>query len=204
MEPFDGLLLITGIRLLMGFGAGALPLYRTIIATMHSFRKTFAVFLVIFGTALAQAVGASGGDEHSVASNASHPHDSHELAVFIGGATRHDDGTFDDTGMAISLEYEYRFAPKFGVGAVVEWVVFADEHRDFAFAVPLFWHPLDGLILSAGPGFETDGGHETFLVRFGVAYLFHVRNFTLSPIVSLSMTSGANTLVYGFAIGRGF
>jgi hypothetical protein len=167
-------------------------------------RQVAGAILIIGCASFAHGAEPSGGDVHAEVSHAVHPHDSHELGVFIGGATRHEDGAFDDTGMAISLEYEYRFAPKFGVGAVVEWVAFADEHRDFAFAVPLFWHPLDGLILSAGPGFETEGGHETFLVRFGVAYIFHLRNFTLTPIVSLSMTSGPNTLVYGFAIGRGF
>jgi len=110
------------------------------------------------------------------AAHAAHPH---HLGFFIGGATRFEDGSADDTGVTYGLEYEYRFAPDWGMGAVVEGVAFADDHRDLAFAFPLIWHPLDSLSLGIGPGFETDGSHRTFLMRVSVSYGFHLRNLTI-------------------------
>jgi hypothetical protein len=173
---------------------------------MNAFRPVFAAILVLGWGAPAGGTETPGGDGHvpAGAAHGTHSNHPHHLGLFFGGATRNDDGEFDDTGLTFGLEYEYRFAPDWGVGGVVEGVVFADDHRDLAFAIPVIWHPLDALSLSAGPGLETDGGHATFLVRFAVAYGFHLRNFTFTPTLAYDMTSGPNTLVYGFAIGRGF
>ena len=132
-----------------------------------------------------------------------HERHKHHLGLFLGGATKFEKHEDDESGFSIGLDYEYRFTRRWGVGGLLEGVLTAD-HRDLAFAVPLSFHPVDPLKLSAGPGFETDGDHTEFMFRFSLAYGFEVRKYTLSPEVAVDLTEEAETLVFGFSIGRGF
>lgn len=106
--------------------------------------------------------------------------------------------------MSIGLDYEYRIDSQWGVGAVLETVVFDEEGRDLAFAIPIYWNPVSNLTLGAGPGFETDRRHTSFMVRFSASYSFHIRKFSVVPLVAVDLANGAQTLVYGFSIGRYF
>lgn len=143
-------------------------------------------------------------DVHVEEAHSSHQAHVHTLGVFIGGATRWEDDGHTETGMTVGLDYEYRFAPKWGVAAVVEGVVFAENHRDLAIAIPLVWHPVGGLALAAGPGIEFDGSKREFLTRFSVSYHLNVRKFAIVPILAVDLTSSATALVYGISIARGF
>lgn len=106
--------------------------------------------------------------------------------------------------MSIGLDYEYRFDSHWAVGAVLETVVFDDNHRDLAFAIPIYWSPVSNLSLGVGPGFETDGDHTSFMGRLSASYSFHIGEFSVVPLVAVDLANGAQTVVYGFSIGRYF
>jgi len=131
-------------------------------------------------------------------------HHKHHFGLFLGGATRFEEHHDNETGFTIGLDYEYKPLPKWGVGALVEGVAFGDNHRDLAFAFPVSFHPIEPLKLAAGPGFETSGSHTEFMVRVSAAYGFEIGKFTLSPEIAVDFVEGAQTLVFGFSIGRGF
>ena len=114
-----------------------------------------------------------------------------------------EDHGHSETGFSVGLDYEFRFVRRWGVGGVLEGVLFSDV-RDLVFAVPLSWHPIDALKLSAGPGLETDGHHNEFLFRFSMAYGFEVWKYSLSPELAVDITEEAETLVFGLSFGRGF
>ena len=136
--------------------------------------------------------------------SAQHESHLHHVGLFFGGATRYESEKSSETGFAIGLEYEYRFAPKWSVGGLVEGVSFNDSHRDLAFAFPVNFHPIAPLKLSVGPGFELEGDRTEFMVRFSAAYAFPIGKFTLTPEVSVDVLKDAQVFVYGFSIGRGF
>lgn len=133
-----------------------------------------------------------------------HHYHRHHVGVFLGGATRFADGSKTETGAALGLDYEYRFSKRWGIGGVAEAVVFSDEHRDGAFAVPVYFHPTQRLKLSAGPGFEIEDGHAEFMARFSVTYDIPVWKLILSPEVSLDVLDRKQVLLYGLTIGAGF
>lgn len=100
----------------------------------------------------------------------------HHVGVFVGGATRFQapEEEEEETGLAVGLEYEYRFAKHWGTGLLLEGVT-TDHARDGILVVPLNFHPWEWLKLSAAPGVEfIDGGGEEFVVRLGAAYEFEL------------------------------
>lgn len=129
-------------------------------------------------------------------------HHRHHLGLFLGGVTRFTDGE-SETGGALGLEYEYRFAPDWGLGGLLEDVVFG-EGRDLALVLPVSWHPWRELKLSVGPGVEFNGHDCEFLGRVSVGYDFKIGHFTLAPEVSGDFTHESQSIVYGLTLGWGF
>jgi hypothetical protein len=172
---------------------------------MKQRRFALAFFLLFSLAAATQAIGQEHVEPgaHHDPEHPGHDRHKHHLGLFLGGATKFEDHGHTETGFSVGLDYEFRFARKWGVGGLLEGVLTADV-RDLAFVVPLSFHPVDPLKLSAGPGFETDGDHTEFMFRFAAAYGFEVRRYTLSPEVSVDLTEEAETLVFGFSVGRGF
>jgi hypothetical protein len=71
-----------------------------------------------------------------------------------------------------------------------------------AVAAALFIHPVGGLELVFGAGYED---HESeFLARAGVAYAFHVGRISLTPTFSVDFVDHEENKVYGVNIGWGF
>jgi len=64
-------------------------------------------------------------------------------------------GVTDDrgeTGFSMGLDYEYKFSEIFGIGGLVD--VAGGDVRTFVVGVPIFAHPLGGLVLLLAPGIE--------------------------------------------------
>ena len=86
------------------------------------------------------------------------------------------------------LHEEFRFFPRLGIPAEVEYVNGADTE---VFAFPAIFHVYRGLMVLAGPGWETSprgnerlGDHTSFLIRTGVQYSFHLGGrFAVIPAV---------------------
>jgi len=93
--------------------------------------------------------------------------------LFLGGTTETESASF----FTIGGEYEFRFLPRFGVSAEVEYVSGADTG---VFAFPAVFHVYRGLMVLAGPGWETHprqmepGDQSSLLIRTGVQYSFHL------------------------------
>lgn len=144
---------------------------------------TMALVLLIAGAA------AAGGPDHR-----------HHLAVSAGG-TYHEKGS--QNGGAYAIEYEYRLHELVGVGAVFD-ATSGIKDDPLVLAVTAIVHPVGGLKLIAGPGFEFKR-KEDFLVRVGVGWDFHLgEHLTLGPVVTADFVSWDTNYNYGVALGWGF
>ena len=141
---------------------------------------------------------AAGGEDHGN----SHPH---HLGVFLGaGLETKRDGREEDKGFAAGLEYEYRFHKKWGVGGVFE-TLGGETIREISLVVPVSFHPGGGWRLFAGPGYEFTEQKDKPLLRLGVGYEFHARNWTIAPeFIADSVSGGAVIWIAGVAFGFGF
>lgn len=119
-----------------------------------------------------------------------HAHDEHtsrhEVAFFLGGTTETE--SEHSSFFTIGAEYEFRFLPRLGISAEIEYVNGADTG---VFAFPAVFHVYRGLMVLAGPGWETSprrnqpGDHSSFLIRAGVLYSFHLGGrFAVIPSVA--------------------
>lgn len=154
-----------------------------------------SLFLLCFGAASAWAAGP--GEAFS-------PH--HHVAGFLGGGVETKaDGREKEIGIALGVQYEYRFSQKWGVEGLVEFLG-KDTLRDAIVAVPAVFHPADGWRLFAGPGFEFTDQKDKALLRLGVGYAFHLNNhWSIAPeLFSDFISGGAVTLVGGVSIGYEF
>lgn len=107
----------------------------------------------------------------------------------------------------LGAEYEYRFIPKLGVSAAVEWV-FESDGREFVFVVPVVYHAVAGLRILAGPGFEREED-TSFLFRVGVNYAFEFGGrYAVIPALELDFINGEDSVteavVYGVNFGVSF
>lgn len=149
-----------------------------------------------------RAEEAAAGRSHIEEGEAHEAEHQHHAGLFFGGVSRFAHG-HEETGGALGLEYEYRLAPRWGLGALVEGVAVGGG-RDLALVLPLSWHPWRGLRLSVGPGVEFHEDGDEFLGRVSAGYDFHLGRFTLAPEVSGDFTREAQSLVYGLTLGVGF
>ena len=113
-------------------------------------------------------------------------------------------GITDDRGdnvFSMGLDYEYHLSELIGVGGLLD--VAGGDVRSFVVGVPVFVHPVGGLLLLAAPGVEhqNDGSNE-FLIRIGVGWEFEVgERFVLTPILNVDFVDGDKVYVYGVAFG---
>ena len=164
-----------------------------------------AALFSLFGQAHSQAEEALSQAGHDAALEDGHEagvHHRHHAALFVGGSTKYEHGQ-SESGLAIGVDYEYRFHPNWSVGGIVEGVA-TQGVRDVAAAAMLSWHPVGGLKLTAGPGIEANQHHELFMFRAGVSYGFEIGPLTLAPEVAVDITNQSHVLVYGFSLGTGF
>ncbi len=147
------------------------------------------------GSIRGTAEEAEGGEEEEPKS---------EVAVVFSGTWESES---EESFFTVGAEYEYRFIPKLGVSAAVEWVFESDE-REFVFVVPVVYHVAGGLRLLAGPGFErTD--ETSFLFRVGVNYAFEFGGrYAVIPALEFDFINGddgtTEAIIYGVNFGVSF
>ena len=147
------------------------------------------------------SVFADGDKSHEIGEHAI-PH--HWVAGSVGYAVERKRDKDADAGV-VGLEYGYRFAEHWGIGAVVEWVT-SDTARDVAVAVPVSFHPHRGWRLFFGPGVEFAEEHNDWMLRAGVGYEFELGDsWTMAPEFAYDIIeSGKRTYILGLALGRSF
>ncbi|TDI37629.1 MAG: hypothetical protein E2P02_22395 [Acidobacteria bacterium] len=120
----------------------------------------------------------------------------HEVALFLGGTTETEGKSA--SFLTLGAEYEFRFLPRLGISVEVEYVNGADTG---VFAFPAVFHVYRGLMVLAGPGWETAprgneqrGDHSSFLIRTGVQYSFHLGGrFAVIPAVDFDFVKESSS-----------
>ena len=143
------------------------------------------------------AAAASSADEEIWRTN---PH--HLSIVILGSDDR------DATAFTLGADYEYRVNEILGLGFVVEHA-FEDIDATTLLATADI-HVWQGLAFQTGPGVEfvdgedDEGREEEFTYRIGALYEFEFGRFTISPQIHYDFTTGADSLVFGGAVGFAF
>lgn len=158
--------------------------------------------------------------DHSTEHETSHHLHKHHLAIFGGAATNFNHHL---TKPGVGLDYEYRISNPLGIGLVAE--IEFTEKESFLYSIPVFYHPVNGLKLYAGPALfstvehhESESGHDDghgdthaeepkretqFGGRIGIAYDFFIGKVSIGPTVNYAF-GPSNALIYGINLGYGF
>ena len=129
------------------------------------------------------------GEEHGAGTQA--------LNLFLGGSSEFG----DRDGETLGVDYEYRLAPKWGVGGFAEGVSGLD--RSFSVGAQLYWHPVGELVLVGGPGLERREGQWEPIARFGTFYEFPIGDgWVISPALFYDITTEEGLFIYGFNFGK--
>jgi hypothetical protein len=126
------------------------------------------------------------------------------LSLFLGYALERKRSTEEEAG-AIGLDYSYRYHENWAIAGFIEELA-SDTVRDASVGVLIKYHPVEGLALFAGPGYEFAEKHNAALLRIGAGYAFALpKKWTLGPELAYDMIEGGKrTYVLGIAIGREF
>lgn len=146
--------------------------------------------------------GASADDTAHAAGNPSGPHGyyRHIAGVFLGGA--HEEFGNREDGFAIGIEYEYRFGPRFGVGAILEHTY--GNLDTWVYALPFAYHN-GPWKLYAAPGIEEAESGSERMLRLGVEYGFHVGQWEISPQLDVDFIEReGEVFVLGVVFAKGF
>jgi len=178
--------------------------FRTSLTTIRTAWLVPAVLLVL-GCFLAPPVAAQeAGEEETEYRNA--------LELFVGAVTETEESA---TGTGIGLEYQRHLSSRWSLGVEAIEISTTGVSRGFLVVVPVYFNPLGGLGLKAGPGVEgskeeaEDGGESEsstrFVMRFGAGWEFELgKRFTLTPEVNMDVIEGNLTWVYGLSFGVEF
>jgi len=118
------------------------------------------------------------------------------LNAFAGGSQE----VGDRDGGTFGVDYEYRLAPRWGVGGFAETI--AGLERSFAVGAQAYWHAVDELVLVAGPGLERSHEDWSGILRVGGFYEFSLGDgWVLSPAIFYDFTEHDDILIYGLNLG---
>lgn len=157
--------------------------------------------------------------EHEEEGGHGEHHKKNAIGLFIGGT---DAGGREFT---VGLEYERRLTKLFGIGGVIEYTKKGERGREREIEVEgeevsilekadgvatfvglVHVHPIWGLRLSAGGGFEQAREEDDQgLWRLGAAYDFEIGNdFAIAPGYAVDWINGKRNYVYGVTLSRHF
>ncbi len=129
------------------------------------------------------------------------------VAIFLGET---DSDSTKTTDFTAGIEYERRLPflnSMFGVGLTFERIFYNKKDIDI-YLLNFIAHPWKGLKFNVSPGKERKlkkGKVKTFdLFRYGVAYDFHVGQYSVTPMLNIDTVKGKTATVYGIAFGMGF
>lgn len=127
----------------------------------------------------------------------------HFPGVFVGATHAQ-----DETNFTYGIEYEYKFTPKWGVGAVYEKTEKAHYSDGIDVKVAaLYYHPYSYLRLGIGVGKEKIGGdhpHTEDLYRMSINYDYHFGDFNIEPTFAVDFIDGEKAFLVGVAFVRPF
>lgn len=124
----------------------------------------------------------------------------HVFGVFVGGAS--EEIGRRENGFVLGFEYEYRFGPNLGIGAIIERT-YGDLEID-VYALPIAYHNGPWKLYVA-PGIEDGAGGSETMFRVGVEHGFHVGKWEISPQVDIDFVEReTDVLVIGVVFARGF
>lgn len=161
--------------------------------------------LLVFVFCLAQPIAAQeAGEEETEYRNA--------VELFVGAVTETEESA---TGTGIGLEYQRHLSSRWSLGVEAIEISTTGVSRGFLVVVPVYFNPVGGLGLKAGPGVEgskeeaEDGGESEsstrFAMRFGAGWEFELgKRFTLTPEVNMDVIGENLTWVYGLSFGVEF
>jgi hypothetical protein len=106
-----------------------------------------------------------------------------------------------EKGFSMGLDYEYKFSEIFGIGGLLD--IAGSDVRSFVVGVPIFAHPVGGLVALLAPGIEhQDDGSNEALVRLGAGWEFELsERFVVAPMFNIDFVDGDKVYVYGVAFG---
>ena len=118
------------------------------------------------------------------------------LALFIGITDDRGDDVF-----SLGLDYEYKFSEVFGIGGLLDHA--GGDVRTWVVGVPIFAHPVGGLVVLLAPGIEhQDDGDNEALIRLGAGWDFELgERFVVTPVVNVDFVDGDKVYVYGVEFG---
>ena len=118
------------------------------------------------------------------------------LALFIGITDDRGDDAF-----SLGLDYEYKFSEVFGIGGLLDHA--GGDVRTWVVGVPIFAHPVGGLVVLLAPGIEhQDDGDKEALIRLGAGWDFEVgERFVITPVFNIDFVDGDKVYVYGVEFG---
>jgi hypothetical protein len=100
------------------------------------------------------------------------------------------------TSLEIGAEYEYRFAPMLGAGALVDYI-FSNPSITYLGAPEVFLHPFaTDFLLSAAPLIKISDTTSVG-VRLGTRIPIPLGLITLVPIFAVDLISGGPDYIYG-------
>lgn len=120
----------------------------------------------------------------------------HTLGVFIGDTS---EDSLNREGLTLGLEYEYRVSEGFGLGLTAEHI--GGDFDTGVFVLPAAFHSGPWKFYT-GPGIEFHSGERESLLRVGVEYGFHFKNYEISPQVDFDFVDGERLFVIGLVIAR--
>ena len=163
--------------------------------------SSVAPFLLILIATLAPGHVHAEEETHAGASHgAAHPYHRHIVGLFVGGAT--EEFGRRENGFVLGLEYEYRFGPSFGIGAIAEHTY--GDLDIWVYAVPFAYHNGPWKLYVAPGVEEGEGGNERML-RIGVEYGLHAGKWEISPQVDIDFVEReSDVVVIGVVFARGF
>ncbi len=143
---------------------------------------------------------------HGAAQHGDEHRNKNAVGLFLGASTHLDT---DDTGFTAGADYERVIVYPWGVGLIVDFASSRIE-RDLVVAVPLYFHPIRWLRLSAAPGLEVAGhseeGHEAevekeLLLRVGAEGEIELAtDLGLAAAFKVDWAGHRWTLVYGLGL----
>ena len=145
--------------------------------------RRFVHFMILLSVV---AAGSAAADEQS-------------LSLFVGNTDDRGEDAF-----SLGLAYEYRFSELLGVGGFVDHA--GGDVRTGVVGVPVFLHPVAGLLLLAAPGIEhqVDGGNE-FLFRLGLGWEFELgERWVITPVANVDFVDSEEVYVYGIEFSYRF
>lgn len=120
-----------------------------------------------------------------------------KLTLYLGGT--YPDG--EDVEQTFGIDYERRFGRRLGAMLFTDLAIGEIEKQ--AFGVALVVHPIEPLLVYAGPGFEREKDHFTALLRVGAAWELEVgKHVTIGPEVFVDLFADEDpSLSIGIALG---